>query len=62
MQTAEHSEVATIKLSNKNGRPFMTFEIIVKTVLSSLPPCTLMLTQTRRKIADADTDAVSDTE
>jgi len=31
LKTAEHSEVATIKLSNKNGRPFMTFEIIVKT-------------------------------
>ena len=34
LQTAENAEVATMKLSSKSGRPFMSFEIIIKTVLT----------------------------
>ena len=34
VQSAENSEVATMKLSSKNGRPFMIFEIIVSSVIN----------------------------
>jgi hypothetical protein len=35
-QSAENAEVATMKLSSKNGHPFMIFEIISRTVRGAL--------------------------
>ena len=35
-QSADNAEVATMKLSSKNGHPFMIFEIISRTVRSAL--------------------------